>query len=84
MARVLLLTNTLGASAEVLPALGLLQHNVRIMAAEGSILVDIPETDIVFIDARRELPAAKSLTRLLTTTGVGAPLILITLSLIHI
>ena len=78
MARVLLLTNTLGASAEVLPALGLLQHNVRIMAAEASILVDIPETEIVFIDARRELPAAKSLTRLLTTTGVGAPLILIT------
>ncbi|TRZ86719.1 MAG: DNA-binding response regulator [Streptomycetaceae bacterium] len=78
MARVLLLTNTLGASAEVLPALALLQHSVRIMPAEGSILVDIPEADILFIDARRELPAAKSLTRLLTTTGIGAPLILIT------
>jgi len=78
MARVLLLTNTHGASAEVLPALGLLQHHVRILPAEASILVDVPETDLLFIDARRELPAAKSLTRLLTTTGVGAPIIVIT------
>ena len=34
--------------------------------------------DIVFIDARRDFPAAKSLTRLLATTGVGAPIIAIT------
>ena len=77
MARVLLLTNTLGASAEVLPALGLLQHQVRILPLEASILVDVPEMDILFIDARRDLPAAKSLTRLLTSTGVGAPVIAI-------
>ncbi len=78
MARVLLLTNTHGASAEVLPALALLQHQVRILPAEASVLIDIPEMDIAFIDARRELPAAKNLTRLLTTTGVGAPVIVIT------
>jgi len=78
MARVLLLTNTHGASAEVLPALALLQHQVRILPAEASVLIDIPEIDIAFIDARRELPAAKNLTRLLTTTGVGAPVIVIT------
>jgi hypothetical protein len=62
MARVLLLTNTLGASAEVLPALGLLQHQVRILPAEASVLVDAPDTDLVIIDARRDLPAVKSLT----------------------
>ena len=45
MARILLLTNTTGASAEVLPALGLLQHQVRILPAIGSVLVDIPEVD---------------------------------------
>jgi hypothetical protein len=56
VARVLLLTNTFGASAEVLPALGLLQHQVRILPAEASVLVDVPETDLVFIDARRDLP----------------------------
>jgi len=37
MARVLLLTNTLGASAEVVPALGLLQHQVRILPAEANL-----------------------------------------------
>jgi len=77
MSRVLLLTNTSGASAEVLPALGLLQHQVRIMPAEASILVDAPDMDVVLVDARRELPAAKSLTTLLTSTGLGCPVIAI-------
>ncbi len=78
MARILLLTNTRGASAEVLPALSLLQHNVRILPAEGSLLVDIPEVDCIFLDARRELPAAKSLAKLMIATGIGCPLLLIT------
>ena len=77
MSRVLLLTNTSGASAEVLPALALLQHQVRIMAAEASILIDTPDMDVVLVDARRELPAAKSLTTLLTSTGLGCPVIAI-------
>jgi DNA-binding response OmpR family regulator len=78
MAKVLLLTNTHGASAEVLPALSLLQHSVRILPAEASVLVDAPDADVLFIDARRELPAAKSLTKLITTTGIGCPIIAIT------
>ncbi len=78
MAKVLLLTNTLGASAEVLPALALLQHQVKILPAEASVLVDSPVMDLLFIDARRELPTVKALTRLLSTTGVGAPVIAIT------
>ena len=78
MAKVLLLTNTHGASAEVLQALGLLQHSVRILPAEASVLVDAPDADVLFIDARRELPAAKSLTKLITTTGIGCPIIAIT------
>ncbi|MDA2963201.1 MAG: response regulator transcription factor [Actinomycetota bacterium] len=78
MAKVLLLTNTLGASAEVLPALALLQHQVRILPAEASVLVDAPDVDVLLIDARRELPAAKSLTKLITTTGIDCPIIAIT------
>ena len=78
MARVLLLTNTHSASVEVLPALALLQHQVRILPSEASILIDAPEMDLLFIDARRDLPAAKSLTRLLTSTGIGSPIIAIT------
>ncbi len=77
MARVLLLTHTQLASTEVLPALGLLAHNVRILPAEASVLVDVPEVDVILVDARRDLPAAKSLARLLTTTGLGCPIIVI-------
>ena len=77
MAKVLLLTNTHLASTEVLPALGLLAHHVRILPAEASVLVDVPDVDVILVDARRDLPAAKSLTRLLATTGLGCPIIVI-------
>jgi len=46
MARLLLLTNSTGASAEVLPALSLLQHSVKILPAVASVLVDNPEVDV--------------------------------------
>ena len=73
-----MLTNSTGASADVLPALGLLQHDVRILPAEASVLVDAPITDCIIIDARRELPTTKSFTKLITTTGVSTPLIIVT------
>ena len=78
MAKVLLLTNTQGASAEVLPALGLLSHSVKVLPLEASVLIDAPVMDLVFVDARREFPTAKSLTKLMTTTGVESPIIVIT------
>ena len=73
-----MLTNSTGASADVLPALGLLQHDVRILPAEASVLIDAPITDCIIIDARRDLPTAKSFTKLITTTGVSTPLIIVT------
>jgi len=78
MAKILMLTNSTGASADVLPALGLLQHDVRILHAEASVLVDAPITDCIIIDARRDLPILKSFTKLITTTGVSTPLIIVT------
>ncbi len=78
MAKVLLLTNTQGASADVLPALGLLQHSVKILPLEASVLVDAPVMDLIFIDARREFPTAKSLSRLMSSMGVEAPIVAIT------
>jgi DNA-binding response OmpR family regulator len=78
MAKVLLLTNTLGVSAEVLPALGLLQHQVKILPAEASVLVDAPGADVLLIDARRDLPNVKSFAKLLDSTGVSCPIIAIT------
>ena len=78
MARILLLTNTMSASAEVLPALALLQHQVKILPAEISVLVDVPEVDCLLVDARRDLPNAKSFTKLISATGVSSPIIVIT------
>ena len=67
----------MGASAEVLPALALLQHQVKILPAEVSVLVDVPEVDCLLVDARRDLPNAKSFTKLISTTGVNCPIIVI-------
>ena len=74
MAHLLLLTNALAPSAEVLPALGLLSHQVRIIPAEPTALVDAPHADIVLVDARRELAVARSLCRVLRATGMSVPL----------
>jgi DNA-binding response OmpR family regulator len=71
----LLLTNALAPSAEVLPALGLLSHQVRILPAEPTALVDAPNGDLVLVDARYELAQAKSLCRVLRATGLASPLI---------
>jgi DNA-binding response OmpR family regulator len=78
MAKLLMLTNSLGASADVLPALGLLQHDVRILPAEVSVLIDAPTVDCIFVDARRDLPNTKAFTKLITTTGVSTPIVVIT------
>ena len=78
MAKVLLLTNSTGASAQVLPALGLLQHTIKILPIDATVLIDAPVMDLVFIDARTDLPNVKSFSKLLTTTGVSAPVIAIT------
>jgi DNA-binding response OmpR family regulator len=75
MARLLLLTNTLAPSAEVLPALGLLSHHVRILPAEPTALVDAPPADAVLLDARRDLAVARSLCRVLRATGISVPLV---------
>jgi DNA-binding response OmpR family regulator len=77
MARILLLTNASGSSAEVLPSLALLQHQVRILPLEASALVDVPDLDVLFVDCRRDLPAVKSLTKLIESTGISCPIILI-------
>ncbi|GII79669.1 transcriptional regulatory protein GlnR [Sphaerisporangium rufum] len=77
MSNLLLLTNALEPSAEVLPALGLLLHSVRVAPAEGSALIDAPPADAVLVDARKELAHAKSLCRLLRTTGIDCPLMVI-------
>jgi DNA-binding response OmpR family regulator len=70
----LLITGALEPSAEVLPALGLLLHPVRVLPADASALVEAPPADAVLVDARRDLAHAKSICRLLQTTGLDCPL----------
>ena len=77
MSDLLLLTNALEPSAEIVPALGLLLHPVRVAPAEASALIDAPPADAVLVDARRDLAHARSLCRLLRTTGLDAPLLVI-------
>ena len=77
MAQLLLLTNALAPSAEVLPALGLLPHHIRVLPAEAAVLVDAPPADAVIVDGRRDLAGARSLCRLLRTTGLSSPLLLV-------
>lgn len=77
MARLLLLTDDLAPSAEVLPALGLLGHQVRTLPAEASAIIDAPAADIVLVDARTGLVQARSLCRVIRTTGTAVPVIAI-------
>ena len=77
MSALLLLTSTTQPSADVLPSLTLLPHQVRILPAEGSALLDAPEVDVVLVDGRKELAHARDLCRLIRTTGSDSPVLLI-------
>ncbi len=77
MSTLLLLTGALQPSTEVLPALALLPHQVRILPAEGSALLEAPSSDVVLVDGRQDLAHARDLCRLIRTTGSDQPVLLI-------
>ena len=77
MSQLLLLTSALQPSAEVLPGLALLGHQVRIMPAEGSALLEAPAVDLILVDGRQELAQARDLCRLIRTTGADVPVLLV-------
>ncbi|MGA1082490.1 MAG: hypothetical protein ACO3T8_05865, partial [Candidatus Nanopelagicales bacterium] len=70
MSSLILITNAPGASSDILPALALLNHSVKILPANPTALIEAPSCDVVLIDARKDLPAAKSLCKLLNSTGL--------------
>ena len=78
MARLLLLTHGGPTAESVLPALELLAHQVRVLPAEAAALLDSPPADALLVDGRGDLPRVRSLCRLIRTTGVTVPLILVT------
>src|SRR6478672_4813060 len=77
MSALLLLTGALQPSAEVLPGLALLSHSVKILPAQGSAQLDAPTADLVLVDGRQDLAAARDLCRLIRTTGADAPVLLV-------
>ncbi len=77
MSRLLLLTNSRQASTEVLPTLALLAHHIKVLNAEPSALLDAPPVDALLVDGRTELVAIRGLCRVIRSTGVNVPVILI-------
>ena len=75
MVQLLILTQAV--EGDVLPALGLLSHRVRAIPAEPAALINAPAADVILVDARGDLASAKSLCKILTTTAVTVPLVLV-------
>ena len=77
MSSLLLMTDAVEPSDHVLPALGLLTHQIRVLPAEAAALLDAPPGEIILVDARRDLPGARSLCRVLNATGSDLPVLVI-------
>jgi DNA-binding response OmpR family regulator len=77
MSQILMLTNNHGSSVDVLPALELLSHTVHILPAVPTALLDAKPSDLIMVDARKDLASARSLTQLLRATGINVPLVLV-------
>ncbi|MHB1172026.1 MAG: response regulator transcription factor [Lacisediminihabitans sp.] len=75
MAQLLILSSAI--NGEVLPALGLLSHKTRHIPAVPASLINAPSCDLILVDARQDLASARSLCKILTTTGIAVPLLLI-------
>jgi DNA-binding response OmpR family regulator len=73
----LLLLSSAASGDPVLPALELLSHRVRQIPASPAQLVGAPSADVIFVDGRSDLVGAKSLCKILNTTGLDAPLLLV-------
>jgi hypothetical protein len=61
----------------VLPSLSLLAHTVRRAPADVSSLLEAGSADIVIVDARIDLPAARGLCRLLGSTSRSIPSVVV-------
>jgi DNA-binding response OmpR family regulator len=71
----ILLTSAPQPTAEVLPALGLLSHQVTVLPQDAGALLDRGLGDAVLVDARRELMSARAFVRVLSAMGTSVPVI---------
>ena len=73
--QLVLLTAAQQATAEVLPALGLLPHQVSVQPLEVGPLVDRLPWQVLLVDARRDLVAAKAFLRVLAAVELPVPVV---------
>ena len=77
MSTLLLLTNAAQPAADVLAGLALLPHRLLTLPAEPAALLAAPRCDAVLLDGRSDLRHARSICRLVRTTGIDVPLLLL-------
>ena len=75
MAQLLILTSA--ANNDVLPALALLSHSAKLIPAQADQIIHAPDSDLILVDARTNLAAAKALCQILRTMGTATPLLLV-------
>ena len=61
-----LMTRAAQPTADILPGLALLAHDVRTVTPDPALLLDQGAGDAVLVDARLDLASARTLTRLLS------------------
>lgn len=76
MATLVVLTREHTGSVDVLPSLTLLDHRVRVLPLTADSLVE-PDAEVIVVDGRQELAAARSLCQLARSTGLQLPLLLV-------
>jgi len=75
MSELFLLTNAAEPAVEIMPALGLLLHTVRIGPADMMAFEDALAADAILVDARQELISARQLCQLLRRAAPAAPIL---------
>ena len=74
MSRILLLSSS---SASIMPALGLLPHDLTVAPLDPQSLGAHPDADLVVIDGVTDLVAAKSLSSVLTSAQLPVPVLIV-------
>lgn len=77
MADVLVLTVSSDAPTDVLPALALLPHRTRCLAPSPTALLEAFDAELIIVDGRHDLAAARNNCRLLHVSGVLVPVLLV-------
>ena len=80
MASLLVVSSQLGTGARleaVLPAIGLLSHDLRSAPADTNALTESAKADVVVIDGRNDLSNARMVCRLFVSSGITLPILLV-------